>query len=257
MRALAARCPRSVRELPGRRPPAPLAVAWLLMAVAALLVPGAALAAAPPHVVAVDNAPRATGSPADDGADWLLAFIDVETTGLVPGWHEMIDIGVVMAGLDGDEIEALHLRIQPEHPERTSDGARRVNGFDAERWRAHGALPAPATVATLRTFHQRVAGGRPVLFVAFNSPFDAAFLDHLFRAADGSWRELYHYFVLDIPSMAWALGLRGLTGTALAQALGVPDEPRVADQHTGLTGARLNARLYRAIEARRAPAPAQ
>jgi DNA polymerase III epsilon subunit-like protein len=94
-----------------------------------------------------------------------------------------------------------------------------------------------------------------VLFVAFNSQFDAAFLDHLFRQVDGSWRELFHYFVLDVPSMAWAQGLRGLSGAALATELGVGDEPRVAEEHTGLTGARLNARIYRALEARRAGAP--
>jgi len=27
---------------------------------------------------------------------WLLAYIDVETTGLLPGHHEMIDMGIVM-----------------------------------------------------------------------------------------------------------------------------------------------------------------
>jgi len=27
---------------------------------------------------------------------WLLAHIDVETTGLLPGHHEMIDVGIVM-----------------------------------------------------------------------------------------------------------------------------------------------------------------
>ena len=27
---------------------------------------------------------------------WLLAHIDVETTGLLPGHHEMIDVGNVM-----------------------------------------------------------------------------------------------------------------------------------------------------------------
>jgi DNA polymerase III epsilon subunit-like protein len=209
-------------------------------------------AALPPHVAALEAAPVAIGSPAQADGDWMLAFIDVETTGLVPGWHEMIDIGVVMAELDGREVDALHLYIQPAHPERLAEGARRVNAFDPARWREHGALDGGDAVARLREFHQRVAGERPVLFVAFNSQFDAAFLQHLFAESGGSWRELYHYFVLDIPSMAWGLGLRDLTGAALAARLGVDDEPRVAEVHTGLTGAQLNARLYRALESRRA-----
>jgi len=95
-----------------------------------------------------------------------------------------------------------------------------------------------------------VAGDRSVLPVAFNSWFDAAFLDHLFRSQGASWRTLYHYFVLDVPSMAWAMGYRDLTGGELARRLGVADEPHVAEDHTGITGAMLNVRIYRALRAR-------
>ena len=179
--------------------------------------------------------------------NWLLAFIDVETTGLVPGYHEMIDIGIVMTDLDGVEIDELFLRIQPEHPERTDDGARAVNAFDEQRWRELGALSTDAAIASMRNFHTRVAGERPVLMVAFNSHFDAAFLDQLFRSRDRSWRELYHYFVLDLPSMAWSLGIRNLTGASISGILKIEDEPHIAELHTGITGARLNARIYRAL----------
>jgi len=106
-----------------------------------------ALAAAPLAVAQDFNWPP------EDPDGWLLAFVDVETTGLIPGHHEMIAIGVVMTDLDGIAHGELFIRLQPEHPERTDEGARAVNAFDA---------------------------------------------DH--------WHELYHYFVLDIPSMAWALG---------------------------------------------------
>jgi len=41
--------------------------------------------------------------------DWLLAFIDIETTGLIPGYHEMIDIGIVMTDLDGVELDSLFI----------------------------------------------------------------------------------------------------------------------------------------------------
>lgn len=210
----------------------------------------------PPYVTAAEQAPVAQLSPAEDPEAWRLAFIDVETTGLVPGYNEMIDMGVVMTDVDGRILDSLFVRIQPEHPKRTSEGARAVNAFDPARWSDLGALAPAAAIDSLRAFHDRAAGPRPVLLVAFNSQFDAAFLDHLFRTAGGSWRELYHYFVLDIPSMAWALGYRDLTGTALADRLQVPDEPHVAEDHTGITGAMLNARLYRALRAKgMAPVP--
>lgn len=204
----------------------------------------------PAFVTAAESAPMPSSSPAKSPADWRLAFIDVETTGLVPGYHEMIDMGVVMTDLDGRVLDSLFVRIQPRHPERTSEGAVAVNAFDADRWRRLGAMAPATAVDSLRSFHRRVAGDGPVLLVAFNSQFDAAFLDHLFRSAGASWRELYHYFVLDIPSMAWSLGYRDLAGTALSRRLGAADEPHLAEHHTGITGAVLNARLYAALRAR-------
>ena len=111
-----------------------------------------------------------------------------------------------------------------------------------QRFKVVGVLAIVLTAAGCAT-----TGERQVLMVAFNSHFDTAFLDHLFRSQERSWRELYHYFVLDLPSMAWSLGIRGLTGANVSDRLGVEDEPRIAEQHTGITGARLNARIYRAL----------
>lgn len=200
-------------------------------------------------IASVPGAIAQSGSPASAPDEWLLAFLDVETTGLVPGYHEMIDLGLVMTDLDGIPIDSLFIRIVPDHPERISEGARDVNAFNVEHWRQLDALSPAAALDSLGRFHRRAAGERTVMLVAFNSWFDAAFLDHLFRSRDSSWRTLYHYFVLDIPSMAWAAGYRDLTGADLARRLGVADEPHVAVEHTGITGAMLNVRLYRALRA--------
>lgn len=210
----------------------------------------AAVAVALVAIVGASSAYAQSGSPARAPDDWVLAFLDVETTGLIPGYHEMIDLGLVMTDLDGGVIDSLFIRIQPENPERLSEGARDVNAFDPERWRRLGALSPAAAIDSLVRFHRRIAGARTVMLVAFNSWFDASFMDHLFRSQESSWRTLYHYFVLDIPSMAWALGYRDLTGAELARRLGVVDEPHVAEEHTGITGAMLNVRLYQALRAR-------
>jgi DNA polymerase III alpha subunit (gram-positive type) len=178
---------------------------------------------------------------------WMLAHIDVETTGLVPGWHEMIDFGLVMTDLDGNVIDSLFLRIQPEHPERASAGAVAVNAFDPARWKKLGAIPPGQAVERILAFHKRVAGARQVLMVADNCQFDTAFLDHLFRGADHSWREMYYYYVLDIPSMLWGLGERDLTAAELMKHYDVVDEPHIAESHTGITGAMVNVRIYRAM----------
>ena len=185
--------------------------------------------------------------PSEDPENWLLAFVDVETTGLVPGHHEMIDIGIVILDIGGSEIDRLFIRIMPPHPERISEGAAIVNGFSLERWQKLQAVSVKAAVDSLISFHQSVTDGKNVLMVAYNCSFDAAFLDHLFRGAGKSWRELYYYYILDIPSMAWGLGLQQLFGTDVANFFGIPDEPRTPNEHTGITGADLNIRIYREL----------
>jgi DNA polymerase III epsilon subunit-like protein len=186
-------------------------------------------------------------NPADAPDEWRLAFLDVETTGLVPGYHEMVDVGVVITDLDGNIVDSILVRVQPDHPERTSPEAAAINGFEVGKWRGYGALSPTQAIDSLTAFHRRVAGDRPTLMVAHNSHFDAAFLDQLFREGGRSWREMYYYYVLDIPSMAWMLGLRDLEGGRLAKRLGVEELPDGPDLHTGLRCATGNVRLYRAL----------
>lgn len=185
--------------------------------------------------------------PSEAPDDWLLAHIDVETTGLLPGYHEMIDIGIVMTNLDGEIIDSLFLRIQPKYPKRLSPGAAAVNAFEVERWQKLGAFSQSAAVDSIFAFHKRVAKDKQVLMTAFNSHFDLSFLDHLFRSVSKTWRELYYYYVLDIPSMAWGLGFKDLNGSEIRQFYEIPDEPHIAEFHTGITGAMVNVRIYQAL----------
>ena len=186
--------------------------------------------------------------PSESPQLWLLAHVDVETTGLLPGYHEMIDIGIVMTTLDGFIIDSLFLRIQPAHQERLSPRAKAVNAYDAARWSQLDALSPSAAVDSITSFHQRIAENKHVLMVAYNSHFDAAFFDHLFRSSSKTWRELYYYFILDIPSMAWGLGLQDLNSNWIMDRYQIEDEPHfAAEQHTGITGAMVNVRIYRAL----------
>jgi len=185
--------------------------------------------------------------PSDAPDQWLLSFIDVETTGLVPGHHEMIDIGVVLATLEGEEVARTFIRIMPDHPERTSAEVPAINGFAVEKWRKYEALSNSAAVDSLLAFYAAHTGNRKVLMVAYNSQFDAAFLDHLFRSAGHDSDELHYYYVLDLPSMAWSLGMRDLWGSKISERLGIPDEPHTPDEHTGISGADLNHRIYRKL----------
>lgn len=43
--------------------------------------------------------------------------------------------GRCSTSLEGRVVDSFFVRILPTHPERLSEGARAVNGFDADRWR--------------------------------------------------------------------------------------------------------------------------
>lgn len=183
--------------------------------------------------------------------DWRIAFVDVETTGLNPGYHEMVDAGIVLSSLTGEKHDTFHCRIMPDHPERVSREVQNINGFTEERWNEFGSLPKPNAVHRIQKFLTST-GNKNLLFCAYNESFDYPFLDHLFREAGEQVRGLFDY-TLDLPSIAWGCGYHQLHGSKLVEALCIEEEPQGDDpdtdpwEHTGLTGALKNLRIYRAL----------
>ncbi len=184
--------------------------------------------------------------------EWGLAIIDVETTGLEPGHHEMIDIGMIYTTLDGDELGRLFLRIHPRHPERAGEVARSINGYSEERWAALDALEAEAAAMRILEFHREHAHARRFILTAYNAPFDRAFVDAFLKRHQSSVRDLYTHFVLDLPSMAFGLGATALANGRTAAYFGIEPETEDPLQHTGLSGAAWNLELYRALRRRSA-----
>ena len=186
-------------------------------------------------------------SPQDDPEHWMLAFLDVETTGLTPGFHEVVNVGIILADLEGNEKARMLLYIEPNYPERATPEALAINGYEPKLWRQMGAVPAVQAVDSIIAFYNTQANGKWILMVAYNAQFDASFLDHLFRVADKNIWTFQHYFALDVPSMAWILGYRDLEANVLAKRFGTKGTSRVPIEHHGLGCADLNLRLYRVL----------
>jgi hypothetical protein len=150
---------------------------------------------------------------------------------------------------DGRELGRFFVRIHPPHPERLDPGAAAVNGYSPERWLTLGAVDESEAVRQWRAFHDQMAraGGATVTFAALNAWFDQSFTDALLRRHGSSWRALFHYQILDLPSMAWGLGARELGGAALAARYGIEPETRDPLRHTGESGVEFNLALYRAM----------
>lgn len=185
--------------------------------------------------------------PDSDPEGWGLAILDVETTGLQAGYHEMIDLGVIYTTLDGVELDRLFLRIHPEHPDRAGQVARSINGYSEQRWRDLDALEPAQAVRRFLEFHEATRGERRFILTAYNAPFDRAFLDALLTRHGASVRDLYTYFVLDLPSMAFGLGATALANSEVAERFGLAPETDDPLAHTGLSGAEWNLSLYRVM----------
>ena len=180
-------------------------------------------------------------------ADRLLVHVDVETTGLEAGYHELIDAGVVITTTDGVIVDQLFLRIMPDHPERLDPGAAAVNGFSVSRWRSLEALDAAEGASALNAFLLQYSTDHQLIFTAFNVGFDQRFMMHFLKSHNLAFDTFFHYMVLDLPSMAWALGAKSLSGDGIAAHFGIPSEVKDPMLHTGETGAAFNVALYRAM----------
>jgi DNA polymerase III epsilon subunit-like protein len=170
-----------------------------------------------------------------------LCFIDVETTGAMFGYHEVIEIGAIRVSADTSvNFGEINLRLSPSHPERLTLAAQRTNGYSAESWLD---VEGDALGAWQR-FVAFVAGSVPV---CHNPSFDRAFLT--LGALDQGITDLCldHHWI-GTESLGWPLFCTGhmerLSLEALCEYLGVQPEPL---PHKALEGARSCLAVYRRL----------
>jgi DNA polymerase III epsilon subunit-like protein len=151
-----------------------------------------------------------------------LAFLDVETTGLSPLLHELLEFALVYE--DGSSVT---FKIKPQHPENMSPEAQKVNGYTPEAW-VNALEPAEAA--------RRIALAIGDCHIAGQSvKFDIGFLDALARQQDVRIETRYG---LDLVTLTYEhlfpLGLRSLSMKNVCDFVGVPRESAI---HNALGGA--------------------
>lgn len=146
-----------------------------------------------------------------------LAFIDVETTGLNPQLHEIIEISIIKVCPIKGRLNYTS-KIKPVHIEYASEEALRINGYNAKDWR-----DAPDAETVLSKVSDMLAG---CILVGHNVRFDEEFLSETChrlglrcryerRMIDTVTLALEHLYNLDSVSMdsireyfGWAEGHR-------------------------------------------------
>lgn len=172
---------------------------------------------------------------------WDLAFIDVEATGAVFGYHEIIEIAVIRTDSTGAETKGTwHRHLRPLHPDRISSRAQEITGFSVDQW-------AEFPPSSREVWESFALFCRDCVPICHNPPFDRAQIT-LAATAVGVTELGVDYHWIGTESLSWPLYRRGTIAKMSLEHLGryfnIPPEPT---QHNAVDGAALCRGVYRAL----------
>ena len=172
-----------------------------------------------------------------------LAFIDLETTGLEPEHHEILEIGLVLAeqSLSPDKKIALNVleewdvKVKPKHIENADLEGLKINKYSPADWLFAVDLPKALEALSGKT--------ADAIMVGHNVSFDFAFLEKGFEQT-GIPNKM-HYHKLDTISIAFAKlytheDMEKLSLRALCEYLGVENKKA----HSALSDARATYEVF-------------
>lgn len=160
-----------------------------------------------------------------------LAITDVETTGLDPQKHEIVEIGLIVVNQNTlqilDEFEA---KVKPVHIELANPQALEVNGYSEADWRDAKDLKSAMDVYAQKT--------KDAIFLAHNVTFDWSFIFEAFKKSGVINSMDYHR--IDLLTLAWSKvpklsNLTRLNLNDLCEYFGIPKEP---EPHRAINGVR-------------------
>jgi DNA polymerase-3 subunit epsilon len=168
-----------------------------------------------------------------------IAMTDLETTGDIPGLHEILEIGLVVFDTNTLKIvDTLNVKIKPLNIENAVPAALERNGYDKKDWKNAVSLEEAVKIYAKKTID--------CVFCAYNATFDWGFMNDAFRKTGVQNKMDYHR--LDLLSIAWTKGLADNEKWSLKTAcklFGVPPEP---EPHTALNGAMTAYELFKKLK---------
>ncbi len=167
--------------------------------------------------------------------------VDVESAGPYPGRYSLLSIG---ACLVTNPEQGIYLELKPINREST-DSSLQVSQLSLETLKKTGKKPADAMKQFADWLHQVAPSSksRPVM-VAFNAPYDWAFIDHYFQEYLGE--NPFGHAAIDIKAF-----YMGMVGCAWEETSMIYLSPRFLKgqqlPHNALADARLQADLFRKL----------
>ncbi|MFP6625276.1 MAG: 3'-5' exonuclease [Myxococcota bacterium] len=180
---------------------------------------------------------------------FAFAFLDCEFGGLDPELHDITEIGVVVTDYRLRELSQAEWKVRPR-PERVSEEAARIFGYDEEVW-----AQAPGVRQVLTEFADLMPSDCTVVPAGQNVRMDVIFLELAYKKCGIPYPFDYHVIDLATLYYAWSL-VAGDTVSALslrqsATTAGLLDKNGVA--HRALADARLTLDTFRHLIGRLAP----
>lgn len=176
------------------------------------------------------------------------AFLDIETTGLDPVKHQILEVAII---LDPEPLAILHP--DPEYtlhfslainPVRASHKALKVNRYEERAFdlKQIEVDPDDAARALVKALSDRVVVGN-------NTQFDMRFIENFLRQQGADDPTPWHYHLIDVKALVAGMCRLGpapwLTGK-IADAIGVPVPE---DAHAAMADAAWNKQVYQAVTA--------
>lgn len=175
-----------------------------------------------------------------------LAFIDTESTGLLPERHELIEIGCVLVrqipregkGPEVEIIEEFDVKIKPRHIETADPVALSINGYRPEDWTLAVDLKKALELLAEKT--------KDAIMVGHNVAHDYAFLQKAFEQE--RVENTMHYHKVDTISLAYAmlydnLDVKKFSLRSLCEHFGIINERA----HSALSDARATFEVYKRL----------
>jgi DNA polymerase III alpha subunit (gram-positive type) len=173
--------------------------------------------------------------------DHPLLFLDLETTGLDPLEHEILEIAAVLLDRDGAEVASFEQKVTPACLDKASLEAIQKNGYTREKWADASSLGKALDLLTMTFCALPPALGRP-LVVGQNVSFDRAFLTEAYRQERRRMFEARYW--LDTASMAWAAYVAGEIETISLVPLAQSMSLDTGQAHTAMGDVRMMIPVY-------------
>jgi DNA polymerase III epsilon subunit-like protein len=110
----------------------------------------------------------------------LLSAIDLETTGVQPGYHEIVQIAIVPLNSDirpNNDLPIFYTNMRPNYPERAARAAIAKHGINIESLMLEAPPPEKVEDMLVDWFnHLDLPFGRLIVPLAHNWAFESAFL---------------------------------------------------------------------------------